>query len=202
MKTDATLGQAAKILGLVEQKETSCDQLQRLLGSGLLSDLLEANVDTVDRDAFRRLVGLKPLNIFTVTVNYDLNVEDAVKAGKYNWTNSDVTSKNFPSKRKGAAELEIILVHFNRDMGSDDVLRELDKQGLRPAELPEGLVFGGKYPDIQREFPVIILGSVWRYPIGSRYCACLSRHGSKRNLDLLWLVYRWNGHCRFAAVRK
>lgn len=61
MKT-ATLKQASKILSLVEQKETPCDQLQKLLSSGLFSDLLEADVDGVDRDAFRRLVGLKPLN--------------------------------------------------------------------------------------------------------------------------------------------
>jgi hypothetical protein len=29
----------------------------------LLSDLLEANVDVVNRDAFRRLIGLKPVNL-------------------------------------------------------------------------------------------------------------------------------------------
>jgi len=62
MKTDATFGQAVKILNLVEQKEMPCDQLQKLLGSGLLSDLLEANIDVIDRNAFRRLVGLEPTN--------------------------------------------------------------------------------------------------------------------------------------------
>ncbi len=139
---------------------------------------------------------------YPVTVNYALSAEDAVKAGKYDWTNNNITSKNFPSKRKGTTEAEIVFVHFNREIESDDVLRELDKQGLRPAELPEGLAFGAKYPDIQREFPVVILGSVWRAPYGRRYCACLGGGGSRRYLFLAWLDYGWDGSCRFAAVRK
>ncbi len=139
---------------------------------------------------------------YPVTVNYDLSVEDSVKAGKYDWTNSDISSKNFPSKRKGTAETEIILVHLNRPVESDEVIRELDKQVLSPAELPEGLAFGVKYPDIQREFPVIILGSVWRPPDGDRYCASLGGYSDERGLYLRWFDCRWLARCRFAAVRK
>ncbi len=145
----------------------------------------------------------KPVgNVYPVTVNYDLSVEDAVIAGKYGWANSDISSKHFPSQRKGTTDAEIILVHFNRDTGSDDVLRDLDKQGLRPAELPELLAFGSKYPDVQREFPVIALGSMWQGPDGSRFCACLDRLGSRRDLGLIWLDTWWYDYCRFAALRK
>ncbi len=139
---------------------------------------------------------------YAVSVNYDLSVEDAVKAGKYDWMDDNITSKNFPSKRKGTAEAEIILVHFNRSMDPDDVIRELDKQGLRPAELPEGLAFGAMYPDIQREFPVVILGSVWRSSDGHRYCASLSRSPVQRVLYLYWFDYGWGSLYRFAALRK
>ncbi|MDO8664011.1 MAG: hypothetical protein Q7K44_00445, partial [Candidatus Liptonbacteria bacterium] len=58
---DATLGQGIKMLTLIEQKETPCEQLQKLLASGLLSDLLDADVDGIDRDTFRRVIGLKPI---------------------------------------------------------------------------------------------------------------------------------------------
>lgn len=60
---EATLKQAGKVLEVIGQKEIPCEQLQRLLGSGLLSDLLEANLEnSIDRNAFRTLIGLKPLN--------------------------------------------------------------------------------------------------------------------------------------------
>jgi hypothetical protein len=141
-------------------------------------------------------------NSYPVTVNYDLSVEDAVEAGKYDWSNSDVSTKHFPSKRKGTAEAEIILVHFNREIESDEAIRELDKMGLRPAELSDGLAFGAKYPDVQREFPVVILGSVWQSPLGGRRCAYLVRDSGKRYLDLRWLDYGWDSGYRFAALRK
>ncbi len=60
MKTNATLGQAAKILSLFE--ETPIDHVQALLASGLLADLRDANIATIERDSFRKFVGLKSLN--------------------------------------------------------------------------------------------------------------------------------------------
>ena len=141
-------------------------------------------------------------NTYLVTVNYDLSVKDAVKAGKYDWTKDDITTKHFPSKRVGIAEQKIILVHFNRDIKVDEAIRELDKMGFRPAELPELLALGAKYPDIQRDFPVIALGSVWRNPDGDRYCAYLCGLGSVRSLNLNWFAGWWRDFCRFAAVSK
>lgn len=67
---NATLGQGIKILSLVEQKEVPREQLQELLASGLLADLLDADVDAIDRDAFRKIVGLKHLNSSLLTVGY------------------------------------------------------------------------------------------------------------------------------------
>ncbi len=58
---DATLKQAGKILDLA--KDVPCEQVQKVIASGLLSDLLNANIDEIDRDAFRRLIGLKKLPI-------------------------------------------------------------------------------------------------------------------------------------------
>jgi len=200
---NATLAQGNQMLNLILQKQTPSEQLQRLMESGLFSDLLEATLENdIDRNAFRSLIGLKPINAFAVTVNYDLSVENAVKAGKYDWSNSDITTKNFPPKRKGKAGIELTLFHFNRSMESDEVVREFDKQGLRPAELPELLSFGAKYPDIQRDFPVVALGSFWRRPFGRRRCAYLYGHGFRRSLCLHWLAFGWHDDYRFAAVRK
>ena len=205
---EATLKQAGKVLELIGQKETPCEQLQKLLGSGLFSDLLDANVDSVNRDIFRESIGLKSLGVYaaitghTIPINYNRSVEDGIKAGNYDWKNNDITSKHFPSQETGSREVVIELFHFGKDMSTDEVLAELDKQGYRPATLKELLPLGEKYPNLQREFPIIALGSVWRDSNGNRFCPYLGRDGSERNLDLRWVGRRWGDGCRFAVVRK
>jgi hypothetical protein len=137
-----------------------------------------------------------------VTVNYDLSVKDAIAAGSYDWKNDDITAKNFRSLRTGTADLEIILVKFDDAMSFEDVFRELDKQGLRAAELPELLAFGEKYPDVQRRFWVVALGSVWQSSDGGRYVPFLVRHADGRGLYLGCFDDKWNSNYRFAAIRK
>ena len=143
-------------------------------------------------------------NIFTLSVNYSRTVEDGIKAGKYDWSNSDITSGHFPTKHCPGSEegVKIELVHFGKNMNTEDVLSELSKKGLRPAELHDLLVLGEKHSDLQREFPIIALGSVWQAPDGNRRVPYLYGHGSERSLDLSWVGSRWIGSCRFAAVRK
>lgn len=205
---EATLKQAGKVLELIAQKEVPKEQLQEILGSGLLSDLLDANVDSVNRDIFRESIGLKPLGVYatitgyTIPINYDRSVEEGIKAGKYDWKNSDITSEHFPSQEIGTIEGPVELFHFSKDMETDGVLAELDKKGYRAATLKELLALGEKCPDLQREFSIIALGSVWRNPYGGRHCACLDRGGSGRRLNLGWIGNRWSDLCRFAAVRK
>ena len=205
---EATLNQAGKVLEVIGQKGIPREQLQKLLGSGLLSDLLDANVDSVDRDTFRQAIGLKPLGAHTtitrypMLIDYDRLVEDGIKAGKYDWKNDDIMSKNFPSQETGTREATVELFRYGKDMSTDEVLAELDKQGYRPATLKELLAIGEKHPDLQKEFPIFALGSVWQNPSDGRGCPCLSGGGSKRRLILDWIDFRWDGRCRFAAVRK
>lgn len=139
---------------------------------------------------------------FPITVNYSRTLEQMIADGKYDWLNPDINAKNFPTEGKGTAEVDIELVHFNRAMESNKVLKELEKQGLRPATLPELLAFGAKYPEKQREFPIVALGSVWRDFGGEGSVAGLDRDGSERYLRLRWLGGRWIADDRFAAVRK
>ena len=140
--------------------------------------------------------------LFPITVNYGLGLERMIEDGKYGWTNSDINAKDFPIKGKGTVEVAIELVHFNRDMQSNEVLKELGKQGLRPGTLPELLAFGAKYLEKQREFPIVALGSVWRNLHDRRFVAYLRCDGSERCLGLLWLEGGWDASYRFAAVCK
>jgi len=144
----------------------------------------------------------KRRDTFPVAVNYDLSVEEAIQAGDYQAVHREITSKNFPSPRKGQAELEIMLVRFDDRMTSEGVLGKLDEEGLRAAELPELLAFGATYPDVQRRFSVVGLGSVWRDRKGYRNVPCLYTASEGRYLDLHWWDDGWYSYSRFAALHK
>jgi len=58
----ATLRQGNQISNLILQLGIDTRALQKLLESGLLSDLLQGNIELLDRTQFRELIGLKPLS--------------------------------------------------------------------------------------------------------------------------------------------
>jgi len=183
------------LLERVKKRGYSDDDILRVAnaqGDNLLDKFADVMVEAASK---RR-------DTFPVAVNYDLSVEEAILAGDYQAVHTEITSKNFPSTRKGQAELEIVLVRFDHRMASEDVARELDEEGLRAAELPEFLAFGAKYPDVQRKFSVVGLGSVWRDRKGYRNVPCLYTASEGRYLDLHWWDDGWYSYSRFAAIRK
>jgi hypothetical protein len=139
---------------------------------------------------------------YLVAMDYALSIEELVRFGKYDWANSDITSKHFSTKRTGKVGINVKLIHFNRVISSYEALREMDNLGYRPAEACELLAFGAKYPDVQREFPIIALGSVWQRLDGARYVLYLFRDDAERYAYLAWFGSGWGDRCRFAAVHK
>ena len=139
---------------------------------------------------------------FHIQVNYDLRLDFAIRDGQYDWEHDLINDENFPITRKGTAELDIVLVHLDINVSSEEAIKELDKAGYRPAELQEFLAFGAKYPDEQRKYPIVALGSVWRYLDGRRFVPCLWGNGGKRGLNLRLFAGEWNAVYRFAGVRK
>ena len=141
-------------------------------------------------------------NCYKVPVDYGQTLQQMIANGKYDYVNSDINASNFPTQGSGQQNVVVELVHFGRDMASEAVLKEFEARGLRAATLPELLAFGATYPEKQREFPIIALGSVWRSRNGVRSVPFLGRLGSRRELNLYWYDDRWYDDCRFAAVRK
>lgn len=139
---------------------------------------------------------------YTVSVDYGKTVEEMVSAGRYDWKNDNITTKNFPVNGTGVVTVALELVHLNKAASSEAVLAHLEANGMRPATVEELLAFGVTYPEIQREFPVICLGSSWVGPLGFRCVPCLGRDGSGRYLCLDWFGIGWGDCCRFLAVRK
>jgi len=139
---------------------------------------------------------------FYIVVDYSKSLAQMIQSGNYDWVNDNITSSHFPIQVQGKAELNPELIHYGKYMDSDDIVRDMDNRGLRPATLPELLAFGATYPDKQREFPIVALGSVWRYWYGSRDVACLYGVGSGRGLGLVVWGSGWYDGYRFLAVRK
>ena len=98
--------------------------------------------------------------------------------------------------------MEVTLFHFGREIKSEAAISEMDKDGYRPATIKELLALGASYPELQKHFPVVALGSVWRNPDGHLQVPCLDWHGAGRLLDLDLLGLNWGDKHRFAAVLK
>lgn len=135
-----------------------------------------------------------------IEVDYGRDVRKMIAACSRCHANLNITSQNFPTDRTGVCELEVVLVHFNRVIKSEEVLNELDAMGLRPDELQELLAVGAGLTDKQKQFPIIALGLIWRNPRGDHCVPVLWNYGRELNLgrfDVSWLE-----DCRFLASPK
>jgi hypothetical protein len=139
---------------------------------------------------------------YPITIDYRKTFDEMLKAGKYDYANQDITSKHFSITGEGEVQTELLLVHFDRDIESDDAMAELDRMGLEPARLEHATAFGEKHPDVQRQYPIVFLGSVWSGPDGFRRVPYLDRWSDGRRLYLDYWPDEWDRSCRFAAVRK
>jgi hypothetical protein len=192
MATDVS-GILRSLLDKVKKRGYTEDEILRVAaaqGDGLLEKFAD-----VMAEAAR-----KPRDVYPVLVDYDLPVKQAIDLGEYQAVHADIIGANFPSTRTGKAEMDIVLVRFDHRMKSEDVLREVEKEGLRPTELPEFLAFGAKYPEVQRKFSIACLGSVWCCRKGYRNVPCLYAASEGRYLDLHWWDDGWYTYTRFAAV--
>lgn len=203
MSTNATLGNATHLLTLAGQKNLTKEGCDALVQTGLQADLYEAaeagQLTLVSRGAFRRFLGLPPTSL-TAILDYSLLLDEMVQLGKYDWTIDRITAERFPLAGEGQWEVEYELVHLNRNISSDNAETEIKKRGLEPAKIEELLAFGAKYPELQRRFPIVALGSV-TLVAGNRYVACLYRVVARRSLRLFFWDDDWRAVYRFLAVR-
>ncbi|MFH1611227.1 MAG: hypothetical protein ABIA83_01350 [Patescibacteria group bacterium] len=139
---------------------------------------------------------------YTVTVDYGNTIEQMVMAGRYDWHNDDINSGNFQVNGTGVVTTTLELVHLGRKASARQALTHMEANDLRPGEIEELLAFGATYPEMQRQFPIICLGSSWVNRHGSRRAPYLDGYDSRRRLNLDWYGSGWGERCRFLAVRK
>ncbi len=128
------------------------------------------------------------------------SLNELITLGKYDWVDENITDVNFPIPEGFAFGLEPKLYHFNRYISSRNVIKEMEKDGFRPATIWDLLDYGAKNPELQRQFPIVALGSVEQMD-SLRRVAYFSRRGVARILVLSWFEDDWPGQFRFLAVR-
>ena len=148
-----------------------------------------------------RLIATGVTETFPVEVQ-QATLAELIQLGHYDWTNSDITTENFPLDESQFGNFDLVLVHLNRSASTDEVLAYMNERGLVPAKIGHLLGFGAKYPDVQRQFPVIALGSSWLIRRDFRLVPCLVYCGDGRRLCLGYYDRVWRGLCRFLALRK
>jgi len=143
------------------------------------------------------------MSTYSIAVNYDLTVEQMVIAGNYDHVGSCITQANFPIKGEGQQERKVTLFHFNRWIFPKEVIEEMSKLEYQPAEPEDILTLGIQHRDIQRQFPILALGSPWQHPHHRKgYVIRLEGSQTIRSIDIRLFDLNSNPHYRFAAVRK
>ncbi len=216
VENKATFNQAFQLLNLIRQKDPTLAGLNRLYQSGFLSDLFDANLSAVDRQTFRQLLHLealasdgKPANI--LTVDYDQNLEQMIATGNYgddgkgnNWCR-DINARRFPIVGKGKVEFEHKLLHFGCFIFSEDVMRRIFTSDVaipwEPAKIEHITAYGAKYPEEQRKYPIVGLGSVGEV-FGKRRVSRLSVVSNGRALGIDGWDDYWYAYYRFLVVRR
>lgn len=193
----------------------------RHLTSGQMKELTAALIEAVPSDllfeAAQRWIGdkrrlgksLRALlmagdvaeTTYRVTVDYTQSLDAMLAAGRFDWEVEAFDPKSFPVTGDGQADVEILLYHPNRDAYYQDVLAELEYLGLRPATLAELLALAATFPDLQREYTIVALGSVGPNELDHPSRPCIRTHGNDRVLQLGHVGSTCSDN-RYAAVRR
>ncbi len=137
----------------------------------------------------------------TITVLPNLILAERIALGKYDWKNGDITESRFPHNTATIGEWEYDLYHPNLSLSSEDAKSSAEVDGWVVAEAEHVLAFGATFPDVQRKFTVIALGSVCTVR-GSRCVLVLWYVRGERYLDLGGWGGTWYSDYRFLRVRK
>lgn len=137
-----------------------------------------------------------------VTIHAGHTLGRMVRDGHYDWVNRHIISRS-SLHREDPGEYELVLVHFDYEIMAEHAITKIRKLGLEPAFIGILLAFGMKYPEIQRQFPIVAVRSVVEFD-GARSSPILSSYRGERILDLqlYWCDYGFRRYFRFLAYRR
>src|SRR5262249_21695599 len=121
---------------------------------------------------------------YPVTIKYNKTLQQMIRVGNYRYVSEHIIEQNFPIDGSGTVSLELITFYFRRPISSKAAVCAMKRAGYRPSILPELLALGRKYPELQRRFSIIALGSPWVSPYGDRRVPSLDIYEGNRTLSL------------------
>ena len=211
----ATLNQAAKVLELIVQSEAPAEHLQKILGSGLFSDLMAVNIDGVDRNEFRRVLGLEPIGVQEfLRFPEELSIQipalprptlNELQA-KYNWIKF-IKCDDSPEESVTLRLTIVLKSKENRIDGATYERRLVPLKGQllgfqhqqwlleHQNEFPEFMAFLGK---VYVDFPGIVVVS----GDGRRFYPCLDQGGQRWDGYWRWISLGFGGTGRVAVSSK
>jgi hypothetical protein len=164
-------------------------------------------LDEMDINAFRKFLTLRRLLHPTITELVDVVLPpkgkplfDRINEGLYINTNSDITADRFPITLD-AGPRNLVLAHFRVKVENDEIDEWAKANGYKFA-LHEDLEAVGShthYSNLQREYPIIQLGSSTDVN-GYKYVPVLGKDDDGRYLDLGLDWGIWSDNCRFLLV--
>lgn len=133
-----------------------------------------------------------------IGINPKLSTEQLIAMSEFDDKESrDVMQRFHRVDDPGDGHTVVHLLHYNDSMSSEEVLRDMQRQELRPATFLELVWIGIQYPML--DCPIVALGSVANVEDDRRVATLVNR---KRRLRLGWMDLEWSVNCRFAAVHK
>lgn len=124
------------------------------------------------------------------------SLERLISAGNFAYIHPNIIEENFPDVGTDLQEPKVY--QFDKYVSSDYVIERMDKDGYRPANLRELLIWMKNWNG--RDW-VVALGQSCGLD-GSRRVLYLCGWGGRRALDLRCLEVDWCAYYRFLAFRK
>ena len=143
---------------------------------------------------------------YPVVVDYNSSSVEMIANGKYDIVDKSITTNSFYVAGKGQVASTLYLIHFNCLVTNKEVENHLKSLDLKSAKIEHLLAFGVKYPEKQRKFTIIALGSSLSETQGRVSVPCLSSIASLRMFCLASSDEpdrsEWPEDFRFLAVKQ
>lgn len=130
------------------------------------------------------------------------NFSEMVVAGRYSFVRPSINHVSHLFHQRSEPIRRIVhLICAEKFVSSEQALLIIRNYSLLPASLEEILAFGSSFPWVQKEFPIVELGTVHEHGRGGRrYVVVLGLNNGQRCLDTGHYDGRWGPRCRFMAI--
>ena len=139
----ATLAQGTQVQNLITRKKTSKERLQALLETGLFTDLLDVDASEINRNDLRAILGMDPVDRFSLFLKAGETTADLLKRGDYD--SLQVSSENYPTIVAADERVVLEVVRFGMSLSIPQAIEKAKKQKLLPPTLQQSLVFGSAH---------------------------------------------------------